>query len=170
MSYELFDTCTRYPVIVDRIPEAIKRKLENEYDLCNSREWMTASDIDQYDIPSEAVVYDEADFDTVEAESLLEDDLGGSFPHYLVLANHCRWNGASGYKFCDDINKTYERSYTINLTVVEKGKHAIRCIESSHDKPTGGTTIIVGLSESRYTKLVNADFDTIEDWANTRFK
>lgn len=88
--------------------------------------------------------------------------------HYLVFAFNCRWNGASGYSIVDDIKDTIHRSYDVTITprhVSRYGKTLI-CRESSHDVPTGAETIIIALTDAEYRKLSEADFETVQAFAN----
>ena len=129
---------------------------------------MSLVDIERYKIPEKAINYDSFDFDECMLESLLEEIIG-KYPHYLVIALGCKWNGASGYKFCDDILKTCERSYEISLTFEEEGKDAVKCRESSHDVPMGGTTYIVGLTEEEFELLEEKELDKLIEIAEARF-
>lgn len=114
------------------------------------------------------------DYDCCEA-TWENEDFVGMLNHfikeanqYLVFASGCRWNGASGYKFCDNVADTISRSYDVTITpraVSARGKTLV-CCESSHDVPMGSTTIIVALTKDEYQLLRHADFEEVEAFAN----
>lgn len=179
MGLNILDSVTHYAVDMNKVDEETKKKMEEDYgaldtELSDSEriepDWMdmTAHDIDRYGIDSDAVNWESGEFMEDELEWLLESYLN-SHPHYLVFAAGCRWNGASGYKFCEDIKETVYRSYDVTLTLEEQGESCIKCRESSHDVPMGSTTIIVGISEEEYEQLEDADFDEIEKFALSKF-
>lgn len=87
--------------------------------------------------------------------------------HYLVFASGCRWNGASGYKICDNRPDTIYRNYgaAIYPTTASSNGKTLVCREYSHDVPTGSTTTIVALTEKEYEQLEKADFDKVRKFS-----
>lgn len=175
MGLNILDSVTYYDVNLNKVDDEIKQKLADDVgdlDIKDSDEpdWlnMTLHDIDRYGINSDAVDWESGEFMEDELEWLLESYLN-SHPHYLVFASGCRWNGASGYTFCEKITDTVKRPYEISLVLEEQGESCIKCIESSHDVPTGSTTIIVGLTEEEYERLEDADFSEVEKFAMSKF-
>ena len=171
MNLNIFDSVTYYVVDLDKLDEETKKQLSSEYGFFDGDDTiaMTLHDIDRYGIDSDAVHWDTADFNEDELEWLLESYLN-SHPYYLVFASGCRWDGASGYKFCDDIKDTVYRDYDTSISIEDHGPDCIKCRESSHDVPMGSTTIIIGLDSDDYEKLESADFDTIKEFAMSKFK
>jgi len=172
MSFRILDACTLYDVNLLKVSKEIRNEVSTEFDLDADHLLLNMSlvDINNYKIPEEAIDYDSGDFDECMLESLL-DEIVGKYPHYLVIALGCKWNGASGHKFCNNVIETVARDYDISLSVEKEGNGAIKCLESSHDVPTGSTTYIVGLEEDEYEDL---DVDDIEleelvDFAKRKF-
>ena len=179
MKLNILDSVTYYDVNLNKVDDEIKKKIEEDFGAIDTElpdsekiepDWlnMTAHDIDRYGIDSSAVDWDSGEFIEEELEWLLESYLN-SHPHYLVFASGCRWNGASGYTFCENITDTVKRNYEISLVLEEQGESSIKCIESSHDVPTGSTTIIVGLTEEEYERLEDAEFSEVEKFAMSKF-
>ena len=179
MKLNILDSVTYYNVNLNKVDDEIKKKMEEDFGALDTKspdskriepDWlnMTLHDIDRYGIDSNAVDWDSGEFIEEELEWLLESYLN-SHPHYLVFASGCRWNGASGYTFCENITDTVKRRYEISLVLEEQGESSIKCIESSHDVPTGSTTIIVGLTEEEYERLEDADFSEVEKFAMSKF-
>lgn len=167
----ILNSCTSYSVDLLVAGEDIRKNIEESWgslDADCQEVVMNLNDIEKYDIPAEAIDFDSVEFDEDELKDILED-LIGKHPHYLVFGRGMRWNGVSGYRFCDDIVSTCHRDYDISLVLKEKGKNAIMCLESSHDVPLGHYTYIIGLSEEDYAKLDCVDFDEISQFVNTRF-
>lgn len=167
----ILNACTTYNVNLLKVGMDIRAKLEESWgslDADCQEITMNLNDIEEFEIPSNAVDYDSFEFDEEELQYILED-LIGNHPHYLVFASKCTWNGANGYKFCNNIIDTCVRNYEISLTLREKGTNAILCTESSHDVPTGSPTYIIGLSNKEYNKLENADFSEVENFAKSKF-
>ena len=172
MSFRILDACTLYGVNLLKVSEEIRNEVSTEFSLDADQIvlYMSLVDIDNYKIPEEAIDWESGEFDECMLESLL-DEIVGKYPHYLVIALGCKWKGASGYKFCNDIIETVDRYYDISLSVEKEGNGAIKCLESSHDVPTRSTTYIVGLEENEYEDL---DVDDIEleelvDFAKRKF-
>lgn len=177
--FDIFESVTYYNVNLNKVNEETKKKMEEDMSaldsaLSNSEriepDWMSISayDIDRYGIDSDAVNWESGEFMEEELEWLLESYLN-SHPHYLVFAAGCRWNGASGYKFCEDIKETVYRNYDVTLTLEEQGESCIKCREYSHDVPMGNITIIVGITEKEYERLEDANFEEIENFAKSKF-
>jgi len=129
---------------------------------------LSLEEIKNADIPEEAIDWESGGFDREELNYILTDKIG-RLPHYLVIACGCRWNGASGYMFTDEITKTCERSYDISLDLLEEGRNAIKCRESSHDVPMGGTTYIIGLTEEEFELLEDKELDKLIEITEARF-
>lgn len=170
MSLNLLESVTYYDVNLFNVDVDLSSKIKQMFSM--RPEEMTVrlamSTINSMDIPTDAVDWDSCEFDEDELEILLTESVG-NHPHYLVIACGCRWNGASGYMFTDEIVKTCARNYDISLTLEEEGKNAIMCRESSHDVPMGGKTYIVGLSEEEYEDLEDAELERLIEVAESRF-
>lgn len=167
----ILGSCTYYDVNVLRLSQDLYDKLNKEYayiDADCSKLTMSENDISEFHIPCEAIDYDSFEFDEDELEFLLTELLG-KHPYYIVLASGCRWNGSSGYKICENILEVCYRNYDITLILQEKHKDAIKCIESSHDVPTGSPTYIVGISQEEYEKIEDYDFNDIEKFVLSKF-
>ena len=168
---DLLEICTEYDVNVEKCNPQVRDLLIDEFGLTEENGMMinlTGEEIAKYGVNASAIDYDSAEY----LEEMLEDILYsklGKYPYYLVFASGCKWNGASGYKFCTNIIDTVTRDYDISISIIEEGKHAIKCRESSHDVPTGSTTYICGVTEDEYEKLENASFDEIESFAINKF-
>ena len=114
-----------------------------------------------------AVDFSSAETDLAELEDWLTSHLGNR-SHYLVFAKSCTWRGASGFKFCDNVNDTLFRNYDATFIFKKDIKNGIEILESSHDVPTGSPTYIFGLTNKEFDKLEDAEFDTIETFVNER--
>lgn len=166
----ILNSCTYYSVDISNFKKELKDKLIYELGL-NGDETFITLDLDtiyDWDIPLEAVNWDTEDIDEVELEELLLD-LIGKFPYYLVFAQHCTWNGSSGYAFVEDIKKTVYRNDEANIVLNEEGKGCIKCTESSHDVPGGQPTYIIGLTEKEYNKVKKMSFEEVEQYAISKF-
>lgn len=164
----LFEDCTFYPVILNKLDPEKEAELRDAlgFDGSESVIDLNGSDIELYDIDSNAIDYDRSYFDGQLLETILEDEVG-THPHYLVFAANVRWNGHSGYKICDDIMQTIERNYDFTLYKVRGfTDRALVCLESSHDVPTGANTVIVGLSTEEAEKFEDAEFEEIEKFVS----
>lgn len=162
--------CSFATVSLDELDEKLQNELRKTFGLDEDDTGILLSEeeIEKYDL------YDAVDNDSWEFNNnLLEDILItsiGKYPHYLVFASGCRWNGASGYKFCDKITDTIYRDYDITLELEEKLEgRAIKCRESSHDVPMGNPTYIIGLSNKEYDRLEEASFEEVEKFAKSIF-
>lgn len=167
----ILGSCTYYDVNVLRLSQDLYDKLNKEYasiDADCSTLTMSENDISEFHIPCEAIDYDSFEFDEEELESVLTDLLG-KHPYYVVLASGCRWNGSSGYKICKNILEVCYRNYDITLILQEKHKDAIKCIESSHDVPTGSPTYIIGISQEEYNRLIEAQFEEVVKFVESKF-
>jgi hypothetical protein len=170
MGLNILDSVNYYTVNIDKIDEETKKKMEEEYGSLENETFLSICmcDIDKFNIDYNAVNWDSGEFMEEELEWLLESYLN-EHPYYLVFASGCRWNGASGYKICTNINDTVYRDYEVTLTLEEQGKDCIKCRESSHDVPMGSTTIIIGLTNEEYEKLEDASFEEVEKFAMSKF-
>lgn len=156
--------------LAERNPKAIEEMKNDGFDIDEDVDTLTVreSDLHEYNIPYEIVDNTSWDFDWLELEDLLLSKID-KHPHYLVMATHCRWNGASGYKFCENITDTVQRGYEITLVLEEERDRAIKCRESSHDVPMGSTTYIIGISEEEYEKLSESSFEEVQAFAEKIF-
>lgn len=170
MSFRILDACTLYGVNLLKVSEEIRNEVSTEFNLDADQTVLSMSlvDINNYKIPEEAIDYDSGDFDECMLESLL-DEIVGKYPHYVVIALCCKWNGASGYKFCNNVIDTVARNYDISLSVEKEGNGAIKRLESSHDVPAGSTTYIVGLTEEEFELLEEKELDKLIEIAEARF-
>lgn len=157
---DLFEQCTTYKINLDKCSTEVKKQLLDELGEYLGNCVFTRNEILKYSIDDSAINYESAYTDFEMIEDILINKLG-DFPHYLVFAKGCRWNGTSGYKFCGDILDTIERPYDISISIVKEYKNTIECIESSHDVPMGSTTYICGITNKEYEKLEYADFNDI---------
>ena len=161
----IFDFCTYYTVDLNKVNAENRIKAKEELDIETNIVRLNMEDINEFDLYN-GVDDNSGELDTYILESLLIDHIG-KFPHYLVFAKGCKWNGASGYKFCTNIIDTVARNYDITLVLDKTYDKGIKCIESSHDVPTGSPTYIIGLTEADYEKLEDADFSEIEKFIDT---
>jgi len=163
----ILDSCTFYKVDQTKLNDEQMRNYvgdsPDEGDLILSLE-----EIRNADISEDAIDWESGEFDEDELNYILTDKIG-KFPHYLVIACGCKYNGASGYMFTDEITKTCERSYDISLDLQEEGRNAIKCRESSHDVPMGGKTYIIGLTEEEFELLEEKELDKLIEIAESRF-
>lgn len=122
------------------------------------------------DLHLENAIYEQSCIDNDILESILMENLGEA-PHYLVFASNCTWDGKSGYKFCDNLLDTISRDYDVSISIDDPRPQntIIKCRESSHDVPTGGTTYILGLANEEYDLLKEYNFEQIEEYVENRF-
>ena len=163
----ILDSCTFYEVDQTKLNSEQLRNFVGD-SLDEGSLILSLEQIKNADIPEEAIDWESGGFDREELNYILTDKIG-RLPHYLVIACSCRWNGASGYMFTDEIAKTCERSYDVSLDLVEEGRNAIKCRESSHDVPMGGTTYIIGLTEEEFELLEEKELDKLIEIAEARF-
>ena len=163
----ILDSCTFYEVDQTKLNSEQLRNFVGD-SLDEGSLILSLEQIKNADIPEEAIDWESGGFDREELNYILTDKIG-RLPHYLVIACGCRWNGASGYMFTDEIAKTCERSYDVSLDLVEEGRNAIKCRESSHDVPMGGTTYIIGLTEEEFELLEEKELDKLIKIAEARF-
>ena len=129
----------------------------------------SAEDFD--DVDYSAIEYDEG-----EAKYMMNKLVKDS-PYFLVVAENCRWDGASGYKFAFNKLDAIHRDYDTMIYPVEasRGGKFLKCREYSHDVPMGSTTYIVALTEQEYRRLRNGGVweyaeDVAERFFRTRFR
>lgn len=127
---------------------------------------VTMNEIDEYNIPFVAVDMSFGYWDEDDARFMLSQYIKGA-DHYLVFANGCRWDGASGYKFADDIVDTIYRDYDVTIypKTATKGGKTLVCTEHSHDVPMGARTTIIALTDNEYERLVNSEWDVVRRFA-----
>ena len=116
--------------------------------------WLSEYEIDSLKIHPDAVSWCESDCLMDEIDYVMES-LIKKADHYLVMAYNCRWNGASGYKFADDIREALNRDYDTSIYPVtaSRGGKVLVCREYSHDVPMGARTVIIALTDSQYEHL-----------------
>lgn len=173
----ILESCTIYYINLSKIknPELLnylKEELEVDDNSIYAIYGNTLEDITQKFNSQE--VYDAIDFNMTDFdEDYLEDILLntlGNWPHYLVFASGVKWNGVSGYGIFEDIKRTVYRDYDVSLYLEEEIKdRAMKCLESSHDRPTGSTTYIIGISNDEYEDLEEMDFNEIEQFVHSVF-
>ena len=151
-----------YPFDWELVDEETIEKMEADgFDREN--EWdVSVANIEHYNIPFEAIDYSFGYWEDEEARYWLED-LIKEADHYLVFASGCRWDGASGYKICDDVLDTIARDYDVVIypRTATRGGKCLVCHEASHDVPMGSTTTIVALTENEYERLKDAEFEAV---------
>ena len=161
--------CTYFDVDISKLPKDVYEKIDNDYGGLEDEGAyirMSEDNIDYYNVPSEAVDYSDGDFDEYELEAIMSDILG-NYPHYLVFAAGCRWNGASGYKVVEDVKETCYRGYDITLELKERGKRKALFRESSHDVPMGSTTYMLGITEEEYDRILDMEFNEVEEFVDS---
>ena len=163
----ILESCTFYEVDQTKLNSEQLRNFVGD-SLDEGSLILSLEEIKNADILEEVIDWESGEFDECMLESLL-DEIVGRYPHYLVIALGGKWNRASGYMFTNEITKTCERSYAISLDLVEEGKNAIKCRESSHDVPMGGTTYIIGLTEEEFELLEEKELDKLIEIAEARF-
>jgi len=168
----IFDEVTFYGVCVDEIKEDVRERMEAD-GLCDFDDdviMISRADIDYYDIDINAIRWGECFFDDDMLNEILQDCIG-NYPHYLVFAENCTWDGRSGYRFFKDVTETLARSYEINFCIdYTNSKDVIIGIESSHDCPMGHYTYIIGLTEKQYEKLYYSNFEKISNFIDQKVK
>ena len=163
----ILESCTFYEVDQTKLNSEQLRNFVGD-SLDEGSLILSLEEIKNADILEEVIDWESGEFDECMLESLL-DEIVGRYPHYLVIALGGKWNRASGYMFTNEITKTCERSYAISLDLVEEGRNAIKCRESSHDVPMGGTTYIIGLTEEEFELLEEKELDKLIKIAEARF-
>lgn len=112
-------------------------------------------------VPDDAIDFNQSTFNEDRLEKILTE-LIGNYPQYLVIANGVKWQGNPGYTFTNNILKTVERSYDVSIYLDKTNDNkAIKCIESTTDKPVGNSSRIIGLSYDEYNQVKDLDFDNI---------
>ena len=161
----IIEACTYYDFKGTLTPEDIKVIRDAGFDYEEGEyQNIDGQSISDWNL-EDYIIWESADFDDLECQDLLESWVGRHH-HYLVFASGCRWNGASGYTFCDNVLDTIRRNYDVTICYRKhiEGR-ALICDESSHDVPTGSTTVIVGLTDDEYEKLEDAEFSEVEAFA-----
>lgn len=109
--------------------------------------------------------------DTDEIDEFI-DNLLANYNNYLVVAYNSNWRGQTGYNIVDSKNECFYRDYDVTQNIIGssvKGK-ILKIREYSHDVPTGHDTIIIGLTDTEYEKLVYSDFDSVIKFAQEKSK
>ncbi len=117
---------------------------------------------DEYVIDTSDISYEYTD------EYEIDDFISGlmnykAYDHYLVVLFGAKWNGASGYKIFNSYKECFCRDYDVSMYYKgssSKGK-VLSLKEYHHDCPMGHTSVIVGLTENEYQKLLYKDIDDI---------
>lgn len=151
-----------YDVPIENFANGVLDKLGFEiedymdYVICDERT------IDKYAESWDNVTYNYTD--DYEIDLFINDLMNcKAYNHYLVVGYNCTWNGASGYKICNDYKECFIRDYDVSMYVrgsSAKGKY-LQLVEYSHDVPMGHTTLVIGLTEQEYQKITNANIDDI---------
>ncbi len=149
----------------------IKEEYRDKYDI--TQEMLDNDEeilIDSYD--TEAVkddaCWEYGDFDDYEFTNFISQ-LIKKGNYYLIFLSHSRWNGASGYKIVNDIDKAFYRDYDCSQYVTggSIGGKVLQLSEYHHDCPMGHTSYIVALTDKEYERLDNSDFKTIQEFAES---
>lgn len=138
---------------------------EFEYDEDTDYILLDANSLDEYLDSYDDVSYEYTDEDECFGVSY---DLMNykKYNHFLVVAFNSTWNGASGYKLCDNYIDCFYRSYDCCMYVVGSSKSGkyLELRESHHDVPCGHTTIIIGLTDKEYEKIENESVENVIDY------
>lgn len=118
--------------------------------------------------------FDNVYFDYIDRDEIEEfiDSLLANYNNYLVIAYNSTWRGQTGYNIVDSKNECFYRDYDVTQNIIGssvKGK-ILKIREYSHDVPTGHDTIIIGLTDTEYEKLVYSDFDSVIKFAQEKSK
>ena len=173
--FNLADAGISVTVDIEKVPDDIKDVLirNGQYDesISGRYPWFDSWTVEGYDIPYEAVDWGDSIYDEKDAEYYLRMLIKDA-PKYLVFASGCRWNGASGYKICENVADTVRRKYevAIHSVAASKGGKVLKCIESSHDVPTGAVTYIVALNKQESEAIENMDFDMVRAFVTKKAK
>ena len=90
--------------------------------------------------------------------------------NYLIVVQHCRWNGAAGYRLINDKNEILSRSYDVTQAFPQSfhKKKVMAWDESSHDVPTGSAAVAIALTkrETNYLETLfwKGDFAKVDDF------
>lgn len=118
--------------------------------------------------------FDNVYFDYIDRDEIEEfiDSLLANYNNYLVIAYNSTWRGQTGYNIVDSKNECFYRDYDVTQNVIGssvKGK-ILKIREYSHDVPMGHNTIIIGLTDSEYEKLVYSNFESVVKFAQEKSK
>ena len=162
---DLFAGCTYCPVDVTKMPPIKRQELVTNHVIESDMEtvMISSEDISRYCIMTDAVDWGNSWFDEDRLREELLDWVG-EYPHYLVLALNCRWDGSDGYMLTNVLTDTVIRNYEIAISPDRKIRKGAAFLEYSHDVPQGATTYIIGLTEREYSRLSKADFDTVHSF------
>lgn len=135
----------------------------DEDDMCD----MLEADIERLNVPYDAVNWDNG-YDSSEEHADYMEQLLKSANHYLVFAQGCCWDGASGYLLTESTEKLVRLSYDTSIypTATSRGKKVLQCREYSHDVPMGSTTYLIALTDREYQILANATFAEVEKFVS----
>ena len=146
----------------------IKEEYRDEYsDFDSDSVQVNEHDLDKHLIDmSEAEYYDT---DMFEIKSFV-NELLKNYKHYLVVALHSRWNGASGYIVADNKIDCFYRDYDCSQYVLggSKGGKYLYIKEYHHDVPMGHNTLIMGLTDRDYVKVDNMTIEDIIKFAENK--
>ena len=148
-------------VDLEKVPEGIQEQIGCYYDDVRYIS-LGLDEVESLDIPYEAIDQSDVEYDEEAADDTLAS-LVKPAPAYLVFAQGCRWNGASGYKVCDRLLDTIQRNYDVTIlpVAVSKGGKILQCRESSHDVPMGSITYIIALTAAERMALENYEFSDV---------
>lgn len=118
--------------------------------------------------------FDNVYFDYIDRDEIEEfiDSLLANYNNYLVIAYNSTWRGQTGYNIVDSKNECFYRDYDVTQNVIGssvKGK-ILKIREYSHDVPMGHDTIIIGLTDNEYEKLVYSNFESVIKFAQEKSK
>lgn len=152
--------------------ENLKKEYKEEYEDMKNEDGtllLAESTLNEMVENFDNVYFDYIDRDEIEEfiDSLLKD-----YNNYLVVAYNSTWRGQTGYNIVDSKNECFYRDYDVTQNVIGssvKGK-ILKIREYSHDVPMGHDTIIIGLTDSEYEKLVYSNFESVIKFAQEKSK
>lgn len=140
----------------------IKIEMRNDFEnLENEMQLIYYYDLEYYCIDSTEYEWCiGSSFDELMFEDFV-DSIIKDYEHYLICAYHSNWLGQTGCKIEDNKYNIFQRGYDVSQYIVGasvKGK-ALLVNEFSHDVPMGHRTLIIGLTEKEYGKLMDIELD-----------
>lgn len=152
--------------------EDLKKEYKKEYEDMKNEDgtlFLAESTLDKIVENFDNVYLDYTDTDEIDE---FIDNLLANYNNYLVVAYNSTWRGQTGYNIVDSKNECFYRDYDVTQNVIGssvKGK-ILKIREYSHDVPTGHDTIIIGLTDSEYEKLVYSNFESVIKFAQEKSK
>ena len=151
---------------IEKLPEEIK----NDWGLDEYCTTLSLADAEELALHGQ-IEYSDIDYDWVDFDlEQYNDYLSGlvkKASHYLVYLPNSTWSGNSGCGIVNSLEYAFYRSYDCHQYVkaVSKGNKAVLLKESHHDVPMGHHALIIALTDKEYSKLENASFTEMEDFA-----